>query len=232
MKKFAISIVIILMLALTACGATSSGTPQTAAAQQGGSLPIQEQVLIGTFKLEGTPQAVTAQQAAKLIPLWQVYKDLSGSDTAAQEEVDGLVQQIQDTMTPEQMQAVKAMNLTRQDIFAVMQEQGINFGGQGGQNISPEQIATLQAGRGSGNGFRPPDGGFQGGGFPRGGPDGGGGGGGGFPGGGPGGQNFTPQQQATAQARRANGGSGGGFNRVPTALIDAMVHFLQQKAGS
>jgi hypothetical protein len=222
MKKIAISVFVILMLTLTACGAASSGTQQAASTQQNGSLPIQEQVLIGTFKLEGTPQAVTAQQAAQLLPLWQVYKDLSGSDTAAQEEIDGLVQQIQDTMTPEQMQAIKDMNLTRQDVFTVMQAQGISFGGQGGQNLSPEQIATLQARRGSGNGFTPPQGGFQG----------GGGGGGGFPGGGPGGQNFTPQQQATAQARRANGGGGGGFNRVPSALIDAMVQFLQKKAGS
>lgn len=225
MKKISISVPVILMLILTACGTASSGAQQAASTQQNGSLPIQEQILIGTFKLEGTPQTVSAQQAAQLIPLWQVYKDLSSSDTAAQEEIDGLVQQIQDTMTPEQMQAIKDMKLTRQDMFTVMQEQGLNLGGSGGQNISPEQIATLQAGRGSGSGFQ------GGGGFPGGGP-GDGGGGGGFPGGGPGGQNFTPQQQATAQARRANGGGGGGFNRVPSALIDAMVQFLQQKAGS
>jgi hypothetical protein len=217
---------LLLALVLTACGAASSGTQPAASTQQERSLPIQEQILIGTFKLDGTAQAVTAQQAAKLIPLWQVYKDLSGSDTAAQEEIDGLVQQIQDTMTPEQMKAISDMHLTRQDIFTAMQEQGINFDGPGGQNISPEQIATLQARRNSGGGdFAPPDGGF-----PGGGP--GGGGGGGFPGGEPGSQNFTPQQIATAQARRANGGGGGGFNRIPSGLIDAMIQFLEKRAGS
>lgn len=225
MKNIAIPVLVILMLTLTACGAASGGTQQAVSSQHDRSLPMQEQILIGTFKLEGTDQAITAQQAAQLVPLWQVYKDLSSSDTAAQQEVDGLVQQIQDTMTPEQMQAITDMHLTRQDMFTVMQEQGLNFGGSGGQNISPEQIATLQASRGSG-------GGFQGGsGFPGGGP-GDGGGGGGLPGGGPGGQNFTPQQQATAQARRVNGGGGGGFNRVPSGLIDALVQFLEKKAGS
>ena len=73
MKK--IMILMVLMLTLTACGAASNGTQQAAPGPQDVSLPIQEQILIGTFKLEGTPQAVTAQQATQLIPLWQVYKD-------------------------------------------------------------------------------------------------------------------------------------------------------------
>ena len=168
MKKIVISVFVILMLTLTACGSASNGTQQAASTQQGGSLPIQEQVLIGTFKLEGTPQAVTAQQAAQLLPLWQVYKDLSGSDTAAQEEIDGLIQQIQDTMTPEQMQAIAAMNITRQDIFTVMQDQGITQAGGQGQSSGSRSNGQ----NGNGGGFVPPDGG------PPGGFSGGGGGGG------------------------------------------------------
>ena len=219
MKK--ITILMVLMLTLTACGTASSGTQQAASGQPDRSLPIQEQILIGTFKLEGTSQAVTAQQAAQLIPLWQVYKDLSSSDTAAQEEIDGLVQQIQDTMTPEQMQAITDMNITRQDLFTVMQDQGITQGrgqangnGQNGQN-----------GNGGGFVFGPPDGG----------PPGGFGGGepGRFPGGGngPGGQSFTPEQIATAQAARGQG-DGFGSNRIPSGLIDALVQYLQGKADS
>jgi hypothetical protein len=220
MKKIVISTLIILMLTLTACGTASNGTQQAATAQQGGPLPIQEQILIGTFKLDGTPQAVTAQQAAQLVPLWQVYKDLSSSDTAAQEEIDGLVQQIQDTMTSEQMQAITEMNITRQDMFTVMQDQGITQArGQGQSNGSRPSGQN-----GNGGGFVPPDGG------PPGGFGGGGGGGGGF-GSGQGGQNLTPEQIATAQAARAQGG-GFSFNRIPSGLIDALVQFLQKKAGS
>ena len=220
MKKIVISVFVILMLTLTACGAASNGTQQAASTQQGGSLPIQEQVLIGTFKLEGTPQAVTAQQATQLLPLWQVYKDLSSSDTAAQEEIDGLIQQIQDTMTPEQMQAIAAMNITRQDIFTVMQDQGITQARGQGQSSGSRSNGQ----NGNGGGFVPPDGGPPGG-FN------GGGGGGGF-GGGQGGGSFTPEQIATAQAARAQGGGSFGFNRIPTGLIDALIQLLQTKAGS
>ena len=219
MKKIAISVLMVITLTLTACGAASNGTQQADSTQQGGSLPIQEQILIGTFKLEGTDQAITAQQAAQLIPLWQVYKDLSTSDTAAQEEIDGLIQQIQDTMTPEQIQAITNMNITRQDMFTVMQDQGITQArgqGQGNSNRS-----NGQNGNGGGLGFAPPDGGPPGG-FSGGEP-------GRFQGGGQGGGSFTPEQIATAQAARAQGG---GFNRIPSGLIDALVQFLQKKADS
>ena len=217
MKK--ITILIILMLTLTACGTASNGTQQAASGQPDRSLPIQEQILIGTFKLEGTPQTVTAQQAAQLIPLWQVYEDLSSSDTAAQEEIDGLVQQIQDTMTPEQMQAITDMNITRQDLFTVMQDQGITQGrGQANGNRQNGQNSNS-----GGFAFGPPDGGPPvgfGGGEP-----------GRFPGGGQGGQSFTPEQIATAQAARGQG-DGFGFNRIPSGLIDALVKYLQGKADS
>jgi hypothetical protein len=215
MKK--IATLMVFMLTLTACGAASNGTQQAAPGQQEGSLPIQEQLLIGTIKLEGTDQAVTPQQASQLIPLWQVYKDLSTSDTAAQEEIDGLIQQIQETMTPEQMQAIKDMNITRQDIFTVMQDQGIAQG----RNQGNGNRQNGQNGNGGGFAFGPPDGG----------PSGGFGGGepGRFPGGGQGGGSFTPEQIATAQAAREQAG---GFNRIPTGLIDALVQFLQKKASS
>ena len=219
MKKIAISVLMVITLTLAACGAASNGTQQADSTQQGGSLPIQEQILIGTFKLEGTDQAITAQQAAQLTPLWQVYKDLSTSDTAAQEEIDGLIQQIQDTMTPEQIQAITNMNITRQDMFTVMQDQGITQArgqGQGNSNRS-----NGQNGNGGGLGFAPPDGGPPGG-FSGGEP-------GRFQGGGQGGGSFTPEQIATAQAARAQGG---GFNRIPSGLIDALVQFLQKKADS
>ncbi len=126
-------------------------------------LPLATQLLIGTFKLEGTPNAVTVEEAAKLLPLWQVYKDLSSSTSAAPQEVDALASQIQSTMTPEQTQAITDMKLTRRDMFDVMQKLGLATGFSG----TPRANGTPRAG---------------GGGFP-------GGGGGGFPGGGGGGFN-------------------------------------------
>ena len=47
-------------------------------------------------------------------------------------------------------------------------------------------------------------------------------------------QGLSPDQIATAQANRAENGGGGGFrfNGAPAPLIEALVKFLQEKAGS
>lgn len=156
--------------------AAASATPAGPGA--GDATFTQETRLIaGTFKLEDTDYAVTSEQAAELLPLWQVYSELSASDTAAQAEVDALFAQIQDTMIPEQRQAIQTMQLTQEDVFAVMQERGIEMGpGEGGgQGLTPDQIATAQASRGAGS---------------------------------------------------ANP------NRVPPAWIEALIEFLQEKAGA
>lgn len=210
MKKTFIVILILFTLVLASCGASN-------AAQSSGNgngnfsnapLPLAMQLVVGTFKLEGTSNAVTAEQAAKLIPLWQVYKDLSANSSAAPQEIQSLAEQIQSTMTPQQVQAITDLKLTRRDISQTMQDLG---------------VATLRAPNASGTPRANGGGGFPG----------GGGGGGGFPGGGQGGgQNLSPQQIATFQALRAkNGGSGnsGRFNQIPPALFDALIKLLQSK---
>ncbi len=230
MKQTILTSLILLMLILNACSSTSSDT-QVASAPPNPDLPITPQLVIGTMKLEGTEQEVTSEQAAGLLPLWQVYSEMSVSDTTAQEELDALVEQIQGTMTTEQMKAITNMQLTPENIFTLMQEQGIDMGG--GRGLSSEQIATAQASRGSGGGFTPPDGDVfvpsdgGGGGFAP--PD----GSGGFPGGagqGTGGQSLSSEQIATAQAGRASGT--GGPNRIPTGLIDLLIKYLEERASS
>ena len=233
-KKIIIPFIILIALNLAACGSNAANDPSlamTTGETAGGTLPPLVQITIGVFKLENTAQAVTAEQAAELLPLWQVYQSMSTSDNAAQEELEALVEQLQDSMTSEQMNAISDMKLTQEDLFAVMQEQGLAPGG--GQGLSAEQIATAQAGGGSGGGFTPPDGGGfgspGGGGFAP--PD----GAGGFPGGtgqGTGGQNLNPEQIATARAERSAGAGGGMFNRVPPMLVEAVIKLLETKAGS
>ena len=225
MKNFALTLIIVFALALTACSGGASNAQQSNPDQititTPSEMPLASKLVIGSFKLEGTDNAITVEQAAELIPLWQVYQQLSTSDTAAQEEVTSLAEQIQETMTADQMAAIDAMNLTPQDIFRTMQELGIQFGG----NRQQSQGGNSQQG---GNNFGPPGGGE----FVR--PDGGVPGSGGGPGGFNNGQNLSPEQIATAQARReANGGGGNfGFNSTPAPLIEALVKLLQEKAGS
>ena len=226
MKKLTFSVFTVLILALTACGGGTSNAQQFNQGQSTDTspaeMPLASKLVVGSFKLEGTDNAITAEQAAELLPLWEVYQQLSTSDTAAQEEVTALTEQIQETMTTDQMSAIDAMNLTPQDIFTVMQEQGVQSGGnqQGTQNNGSQQ---------NGNNFGPPEGGGQ---FFV------GPGGGGAPGGDGGsrrfgdGQGLSPEQIATAQARRAENGGGGNFrfNNTPAPLIEALVKLLQERA--
>ena len=245
-KKFVfplIAVIVVLAIVLVACGAKSStptqagnsgdvvvnGTPGARNLTQ--PLPLAEGLLIGTIKLEGTSNAVDAKTAAALVPLWQAYAQLTSSNTAAQAEIDAVVTQIQQTMTPQQIQAITAMKLTRQDMTTTMSDLGLtnNFGG--GANGTPGFSFTPRAG-GAGGGFTRGGGGGDAGGPPASGfPGGGGGGGGGFPGGGTGGTGGTGAARATPnatqQALRAQFA-----NRIPTPLMDALISLLQKKAGS
>jgi hypothetical protein len=217
MKKTLITILILFTLTLTACGASSAQAGNPTGDTNGNNssfgtapMPLAMELVVGTFKLEGTANAVTAEQAAQVIPLWQVYKELSVSSSAAQEEVDALAQQIQGTMTPEQVQAITDLKLTRQDSFKIMQDLGIASAGR------PDASGTPRPSGGQG-------GNFQGGG--NGAPEGAPGGGQGFNNG----QNLSPQQIATFQAQRSQNGGGGQSNRIQPALFDALIKLLQSK---
>ena len=219
MKKLTPLFLTLFILSLAACSASPSSSANPGSTNQNGStgeLPATTQIALGTLKLDGTDNAVTAEQAAELLPLWETLRDLSTSDTAAQQEIQALDTQIQETMTDQQKQAITSMNLTRQDMFAVLQTQGTGFG-------NGQQSNNSQNGNSSGNGNRNFTFGQGAGGPP---PD-----GGGFPGGqsfGGQGQNRGAEQIATAQAARQAGGG----NRIPTPLINALVEFLKKKAGS
>lgn len=218
MKKL-IFILLFFALALPACGggtgATTNSETSIESDPNARELPLATKLALGTLKLEGTEFAVASGQAAELLPLWQVLNNLSSSDSAAPEEVTAVTEQIQETMTADQLSAIDEMNLTGQDIFATMQELGL---------VNAPQVnasGTLQPGRGFGSGQgQGPGGGFA---PPEGSP----------PDGGPGGfgeQGLNPEQIATAQARRAEGGGFG--TRMLTPLVKAVIKLLETKAGS
>jgi peptidoglycan hydrolase CwlO-like protein len=120
MKKLTLVSLTILAILLSAC---SAQTPQAAPAPT--ELSTESKLIVGTFKLDGTDQAITKEQAKQLVILWQVYQEINQSDTAAQEEVDGLLQQIEGTMTDAQMQAINGLNLSQSDVMSLMQEKGL-----------------------------------------------------------------------------------------------------------
>ena len=72
MKKFTLILSIPLILILTACGSSNAANPGSAT-QNGtaaGELPATTQIALGTLKLDDTDNAITKEQAAKLLPLW------------------------------------------------------------------------------------------------------------------------------------------------------------------
>jgi len=147
--------------------------------------------------------------ANDLLPLWKAVRSLSSNSTAAPQEMSALFTQIQETMTPEQIAAISAMHLTRADTAQIAQEMGLNFGGGGSGNFTPEQRATAQAAQQSGQGF--PGGGFPGGGFPGGGQGGG----------------FNSQQRQTPIA--GQGGQSRTTQGVNPLILDTIIKFLQAK---
>jgi hypothetical protein len=234
------STALILILVLTACNSSSNQAASTTSAsgtnsaQGTTSLSEVNKLLVGTLRLEDTDQAVSAEEAAQLLPLWQAYRALSNSDTAAEAEVDALIKQIQSTLTSGQIQAIEAMNLTSQDMVDLMQAAGgpMARGTPNPQSTPGFEIlggVFPQGGPPAGEGGGPPSGstgGFQGGGI--------------MPGGGvviqgPGAGGDTmmiqgtpdPSMQATAQARFSTQAS-----QVNTILLDVLIQQLQEKAGS
>jgi hypothetical protein len=177
------------------------------------AVSVEMQLLLGTFKLTGTEQAITKDQAATLVPLWTEFKTFSqsmqpaqgapgqgqGSTTPqaptvnpeTQTKITALVEQIQAAMTPEQIQAIAELKITQAAAMTIMQEQGIALGG-------PRQ----GDGNNPGAGNQPPQGTP-----PAGDPNGGG------------------QPPADGQKPGGDGRQGGGF--IPSELIEALLKTLQ-----
>jgi hypothetical protein len=199
MKKVLFNLLIIFTITLTACS-TSSTSTANGSTENG--LPIATQLAVGTLKLAGTDQAVTADQAKDLVVYWETYKQLTQSDTAAQAEFDGLIAQIEEALTADQMQAITDMNITQQDVFASTQ----------GVTVAPSSSSSSTVGA--------PAGSAGGGGMPVGGPPANGGGAppdGGMPADMSGAVSSTDQTQNTQTV-----------SSVPSALIETVIQSLQQ----
>jgi hypothetical protein len=214
MKKavFALTILAILSV-LVACSKASATIATTDTTT---SLSPQAELLVGTFKLEETSQAVTADQARELLPLWRTLQSLSNSSTAATEEINAVIDQIKSTMTSEQMAKITAMKLTRQDMMSIMSQAGVSPNGAS-TTVTPMALNGLPSEGGTQRGA----GGPGGGGMPAGGPP---SGGGGMPAGGdPGMMGGPSDASGTPQAPRANA------NQVPGPLLNTLIELLQKK---
>ncbi len=158
-------LLIIFALALAACGGaatTPAPTPASVVVSQEfvsaaldisyeGALAARNQLALGAIKLDGTPNAVNAKQATALLPLWQALRSANQSGSA-QAEVTALLTQIEQTMTSNQLQAIKAMKLTQTEFQEWAKTNGITLGSGaeggvpgGGSGLSASEKATRQA---------------------------------------------------------------------------------------
>ena len=122
MKKKTIILCTLIVITATLLAGCSRSHTESVTASSGLSPAVE--LAAGTLKLEGTAQAVTASQAGALLTLWQAYQSLSSSDTTSQVELDALVRQIQETMTPDQVRDIDAMRLTDQVVNQLVQSKG------------------------------------------------------------------------------------------------------------
>ncbi|MGB7538858.1 MAG: hypothetical protein WBM17_09980 [Anaerolineales bacterium] len=220
-----------LAMSLAACGAanpSSGGTanPDRLNTNYDKALPVETQLVLGTLKLEGTPQAVDPAMAAELLPLYTLLQQLTASGSAAQAEIDAVLEQIQATMTADQIHAIAEMKLTQTAMADF-------FGSNGRFSAS----GTRTPGASSGDNF--PGGGAEGGGPPAGleggappaGFEGGGPGGGGSGTSGNGGSGLNQNQIATLRAQRT-GTPGFQGSGTPSFLINQLIQLLEKKAQS
>ena len=172
MKRTILIIPLITMLFLsayanraTADTVSTTATPAaTLDASCGNTASAEQQLLLGTIKLQGTSLAVTKEQATTLLPLWKQIQTLrpsmapaqgqgnataqpTNSNASNQDQITALVNQIQSAMTSDQLTAIAAMKITPQSATTLMQALGITLGG-------PQQGNTNNAG----NGNQPPTG--------------------------------------------------------------------------
>lgn len=158
-------LLLVLALVLSACSGQATPEPALSSIESyvspnldtsyEGALSARNLLSLGTLELDGTPQEITPEQAASLLPLWQALLGTQKSGAAAQAEVSALLEQIESSLTPEQLAAINALQLTQADMQTWAAASGVTMGsGTGGgqpgqgQGLSAEERATRQAAEG------------------------------------------------------------------------------------
>ncbi len=155
-RNIILSLGIACAVILVGCQSTVTGTIAVAtpdadsenAAPGERTLPDESLLALGTLRLEGTANAVTPEQATRLLVYWQL---IEGNTLKSAAETEAVVKQIRSQMTTEQIAAVGAMTLTGDDYQTWLQEQGIEMpafiGGQspsGADDMTEEERAALR----------------------------------------------------------------------------------------
>jgi hypothetical protein len=107
--------------------------PSNAFVDADGNLTQEVRLSAGSLQLEGTSQALSADQAKILLPLWQQVRTANGS------ALQDIYSQIRSSLTADQLKVID--NLAVADV----QTLATKYGRGGNQNLTTEQRATRQA---------------------------------------------------------------------------------------
>lgn len=159
----------------TAQGAEAEAVTQVQGGDFTGEMSALNRLMMGLLYLEEGEQPLTAQQAEEMLPLWKLAGSMNETSNVASEELDALAEQLSASLNDEQRTAIGEMEITFESQRELMQELGLSLGGgqsgegppegfqrpdggvpgsgpgagggAGGTGLSPDQIATMQAGR-------------------------------------------------------------------------------------
>lgn len=167
MKRIFIpTLTIIIAILLASCGGTATPASTTSVNSDAyvspsldlsyeNALNARLQLTLGSLKLAETSTPITADQAATMLPLWQALQNMTRTGNSAQAEVNAVLTQIEAAFTPEQLTAIRAMELTSADLQTWASANGVTLGSGSGQpgsgqgsGMSPEARATKQAAEG------------------------------------------------------------------------------------
>ncbi len=169
MKKARFGLVVLALVVVVLMGCQSQGAaevaPTTAANAAGQPVAESEEVTppqgqpgelpqdvldtnllaLGILELEETAEAVTPEQAGKLLPFWQMVADGGLKGDA---ETGAVMKQIQAALSESQQAAIAAMDLTAEDQQAWMVEQGVEMPADGDfqppEDMSEEDRAAMR----------------------------------------------------------------------------------------
>jgi hypothetical protein len=185
------------------------------------------QYALGILKLEETDQAITADQASALLPLWESLQTINQPQTSDpqnmptqaanatpqnpqqpednSDEINTLTEQIAAALTADQLQAIDDLQISTETVDTLLTSLNIEISTPQGQPQGDGQAAGTpgQGGGPGGNGNGPANGG-------------------------PGSSDATPP----AQGGQPNG-QGGGMraSQIPTAVLQAVIDLLNSKIG-
>ena len=210
--KTQMGLVLILVLFISACSSTGSQESTRVVLSNDyaeDALSVEMQLVVGSLILEESDQALNPELASSLVSYWKLYLSLAESDTAAVEEMDSVVSEIQALMTQDQVSYIAGLQLTQESLATLLDDLGII-----------EQLSLEIIGTGDGTGERP-EGIVPGSGS------------GGGAGAGVNMEGMDPELNATMQAEREEEGAESvRANRLLVPLIEQLILKLEGIAGS